>query len=592
MTDPQLQQAFAADVVFLRLAGLRPVVVHGGGPQINAMLDAARRCERVPRRPPGDHPRGDGRRPDGAHRPGPARRRGPGQRARPVRRRHVRRGRAPVHGRAARRPRRRRVPIDLGLVGDVVRRRARRSSTRLLDDGLVPVVSSVARGSDGEVYNVNADTAAAALAVALRRREARRAHRRRGAVRRLAGQRRDHQRADRGRARGTAADAVRGMVPKMEACLRAVRGGVPQAHVIDGRVPHALLLEVFTAEGVGTMVVPVTGVAERRDERGRWRAPLGRGRDEQLRHARRWCWRRAAAPGSGTSTGAPTSTWSAGSRSTSLGHAHPAVVEAVSRQVATLGHTSNLVVNRARARSWPSGCSPCSAGTARVFFCNSGAEANEAALKLARRAPGGRTVVVAPRARSTAARLGALSITGQPAKREPVRAAAARDRRSSRTATSTRCATAVGAATAAVVLEPVQGEGGVVVPPAGLPRRGRARRATGTGRCSCSTRCRPASAVPGTGSRTSSEGVRADVVTLAKGLGGGLPHRGVHRARTARPALLGPGQHGSTFGGNPVSCAAALAVLDTIERDGLLARAADLGARDPGRRARRSTIRW
>ena len=132
--------------------------------------------------------------------------------------------------------------------------------------------------------------------------------------------------------------------------------------------------------------------------------------------------------------------------------------------------------------------------------------------------------------------------------------------------------------TAAVFLEPTLGEGGVVPPPAGYLAAARAP-ATRSARCSSSTRCR-ASAAPAPGTPTSSDGMRPDVVTLAKGLGGGLPIGaciGLGRAAT----LLQPGDHGSTFGGNPVVCAAALAVLDTIEAEGLLEHSRALGERLP-----------
>ncbi len=147
------------------------------------------------------------------------------------------------------------VPVDIGLVGDVVEVRPD-LVVQLLDDGLVPVVSSVARGADGEIYNVNADTAAAALAIAL------------GADKLVVltdveGLYADWPASDEVIRRiGVSAleemlpTLSSGMVPKMEACVRAVRGGVPRAHVIDGRLEHGVLLEVVTSAGVGTMVLP------------------------------------------------------------------------------------------------------------------------------------------------------------------------------------------------------------------------------------------------------------------------------------------------------------------------------------------------
>ncbi len=254
MTDPQLQQAFAADVVFLRLAGLRPVVVHGGGPQIDAMLSRLgvasefRGGHRVTTPEAMDVVRmvltGQVQRDVvglvNSHGPYAVGMSGEDAHLFTAERRDV-----VVDG----------VPTDLGLVGDIVRVEPA-FVEGLLDDGLVPVVSSVARGSDGEVFNVNADTAAAALAVAL------------GAEKLVVltdveGLYANWPVTDEIVSELTAdelaallPDLAAGMIPKMEACLRAVRGGVPKAHVIDGRLPHALLLEVFTAEGVGTQVVP------------------------------------------------------------------------------------------------------------------------------------------------------------------------------------------------------------------------------------------------------------------------------------------------------------------------------------------------
>ena len=148
--------------------------------------------------------------------------------------------------------------VDIGQVGEIVK--VEPGAVRaLLDDGRIPVVSSVARGEDGSVYNVNADTAAAALAVALQAQKLIMLTDVEGLYARLVPD------GERGEVidRITADELAEllptlssGMIPKMEACLTAVRGGVPQAHVLDGRMPHSLLLEVFTDEGVGTMVLP------------------------------------------------------------------------------------------------------------------------------------------------------------------------------------------------------------------------------------------------------------------------------------------------------------------------------------------------
>jgi acetylornithine/N-succinyldiaminopimelate aminotransferase len=255
-----------------------------------------------------------------------------------------------------------------------------------------------------------------------------------------------------------------------------------------------------------------------------------------------------------------------------LGHAHPAVLAAVTRQLATLGHTSNLAVNRP-AVQLAERLLGLFGRDGRVFFCNSGAEANEAAIKLARRT--GRPALVAAHGSFHGRTTGALALTGQPAKRQPfepllpgVRFVPYGD--------PAALAAAVDADVAAVVLEPVLGEGGVVPAPAGYLA---AARTTTSRAGALLVLDEVQTGVGRTGHWFAHQGDAAidpDVVTLAKGLGGGLPI-GACVAFGTTADLLGPGSHGSTFGGNPVACAAALAVLDTVQAEGLVGRAGSLG---------------
>jgi acetylornithine aminotransferase len=256
-----------------------------------------------------------------------------------------------------------------------------------------------------------------------------------------------------------------------------------------------------------------------------------------------------------------------------LGHAHPAVVAAVTEQIGKIGHTSNLYINEPALKLAErlldlSGVD----GDGRVLFCNSGAEANEAAFKLSRRT--GRTKVVATDGGFHGRTMGALALTGQPKKREPFEPlvpgvvhipygdVAALE-------------AAVDDDTAAFIVEPIQGENGVVVPPEGYLQAAR-RITTEHGALLILDEVQTGVGRLGTWFAFHQAGIVPDVITLAKGLGGGLP-LGACIAVGAAKDLFEPGQHGTTFGGNPVCCAAALAVLDTIAADGLLEHTAAVG---------------
>ncbi|HEX9034615.1 MAG TPA: acetylornithine transaminase [Streptosporangiaceae bacterium] len=258
-----------------------------------------------------------------------------------------------------------------------------------------------------------------------------------------------------------------------------------------------------------------------------------------------------------------------------LGHAHPAIVAAVSEQVARLAHTSNLYIHEGQV-VLAERLLQLVGADGRVFFANSGTEANEAALKLVRRVQGPeRPVFVAAVGGFHGRTMGSLSLTGKSSIREPfapfgveVRFIPYGDPEALNAAIGTDCA--------AVFLEPCLGEGGVVPAPEGYLRVARAA-------CDRAGALLVLDEIQSGVGRTGEwfafqrEGILPDVLTLAKGLGGGLPIGaciGLGQYGTA----LRKGDHGSTFGGNPVACAAALAVLDTIERDGLLDNVSEVGA--------------
>jgi len=266
----------------------------------------------------------------------------------------------------------------------------------------------------------------------------------------------------------------------------------------------------------------------------------------------------------------------AGIAVSALGHGHPAIAAAVAEQAGRLAHTSNLYLNEPQVRLAERLIGLLGAD-GRVFYANSGAEANEAAIKLVRRRQGsGRPVFVAAEHSFHGRTMGALALTGKSSIREPF-APFGLDVRFVPYGDAGALRAAVGPDCAAVFLEPAQGEGGVIPAPDGYLRAARAA-------CDAAGALLVIDEVQSAVGRTGAwfahqrEGIVPDVITLAKGLGGGLPIGACVGVGDCGSAL-GKGDHGSTFGGNPVACAAALAVLDTIEREGLLANVTEVGDR-------------
>lgn len=256
-----------------------------------------------------------------------------------------------------------------------------------------------------------------------------------------------------------------------------------------------------------------------------------------------------------------------------LGHAHPAIVKAVSKQVSILSHVSNFYVHPNAVELAEKLASMTGDKSAKVFFCQSGAEANEAALKLSRRT--GKVRVVAAQGAFHGRTMGALSLTGQPSKREPflplvkgVKHVPYGDIEAMRKAVNKK--------TAMVIIEPIMGEAGVIVPPADYLQELRAL-------CDAKGALLVIDAVQTGMGRTGDwfgyeySGITPDVITLAKGLGGGFP-LGAMIALGKAADLFQPGDHGSTFGGNPVTTAAGLAAIKFIESQKLLKKVEKQGA--------------
>ncbi len=255
-----------------------------------------------------------------------------------------------------------------------------------------------------------------------------------------------------------------------------------------------------------------------------------------------------------------------------LGQAHPAIVKAVRKQIGVVGHVSNLYANPNSLTLAEKLIEMTGQQEARVFFCNSGAEANEAALKLSRKT--GRNRVVSTIGGFHGRTMGALSLTGQPEKRD-IFAPIVEKIKYVPFGDISAMSRAVNHKTAMVIVEPIQGENGVITPPAGYLRALREI-------CDANGALLVIDAVQTGMGRTGfwfgyeHEEIVPDVITLAKGLGGGLP-LGAMIAIGPASHLLKPGEHGSTFGGNPVSCAAGLAAINEIEKNSLNEKSLELG---------------
>lgn len=259
-----------------------------------------------------------------------------------------------------------------------------------------------------------------------------------------------------------------------------------------------------------------------------------------------------------------------------LGHGDPRITEAVTTQLNTLGHVSNLYATEPGMALAEKLIQLTDQPSARVFFCNSGAEANEAAFKITRLT--GRTKVVVAEGSFHGRTMGSLALTAQPGKADPFRPLPG-NIVTVPFGDASALEAAVDSDTAAVFLEPIQGEGGVIVPPPGYLR---AARSVTTQMGAMLVLDEVQTGIGRTGTWFAYQGeddaVIPDIITLAKGLAGGIPIGAVIGICTAAE-LLQPGMHGSTFGGNPISARAALAVIDAIEQDDLLTRVQAAGER-------------
>ena len=576
MTDPALRESVAADIVLMKLVGINPVIVHGGGPEITAFMerlgmpveffdglrvtdDAAMEVVKMVL---------------------------VGKVNKELVSAINRHGRLAVgiSGDDANLIKARPVSARLGRVGEV---EAIDTTvvTDLIDDGFIPVIATVGYGDDGGSYNINADLVAGELAGGARRREGDLPHRRRRPLRRLRGQGLAHQRAVAAAGRGPhrRRPLASGMIPKVggvrpRAARRRAAGAHPQR---DGAARAAARGLHRRGRRHDDHRRPARCATPGGERHGRPLTRRSRSTPSSTctrTRASRSCSCAARACASTTTTGASTSTSSRASARSTSGHSHPAVVEAVREQIGRLTHVSNLYYVEHRdelARDLVT----LFGVPSRVFFCNSGAEANEGAIKLARRwgplaaAPSATDIVTAERS-FHGRTLATLAATGQPSKQEafePLPAGFSHVPLNDIAALEA----AVDDRTCAVLLEPVQGEGGVYPCDPGYLEAVRVlcderevllmfdEVQTGLWRC-------------GAAFAWQVYGVKPDVMCLAKSLANGLPIGAVVAVAEVADALA-PGDHGSTFGGGPVVCAAARASLRALQDEELGRRAVESG---------------
>ncbi|HZM16255.1 MAG TPA: acetylglutamate kinase [Candidatus Krumholzibacteria bacterium] len=469
---------------------------------------------------------------------------------------------------------------DLGFVG-AVEAVDPAPLLHLQQGGFVPVISPTATDACGQLHNINADFVAAAVAAAMHASEL-------VFLSDVPGYLEDGHpvailAASRAQALLRAGAVQGGMQPKLEAALQALAAGVPRVRLLDGRTPHIVLTALWSGASPGTVIVPAeaTGAPGNTPPAPAWAGTLAaRGAAVLVDSYTREPLELAGGAGCLVvdSAGKSYLDFGAGIGVSALGHGHPALVAALRGGASGLLHTSNLYWTEPMVGLAERLVD--AAGMERAFFCNSGTEAVEAALKLGRKTRPGRKKIVVFQGGFHGRTFGSLSATMQENYQAPFRpllegfvAVPFGDFEAASAAIDTD--------TALVLVEPIQGEGGVRPAPAGFLAHLRAscdrcgallvfdEVQTGLGRT-------------GTFLAAQGDGVVPDAVTLAKALAGGLP-MGALLARGEAARALGRGEHGSTFGGGPFVARAAHAVLDTVLAPGFLAgvraRGAELGAR-------------